>query len=98
MCARNKVATELGAGYKIFYYGINAKRNGVGITLDSELKSYCPKIKRESDRTAWLPTRGIPAYGILSVLMHPKFAVVNKRIILRIIGWHHQKILVIEPL
>ena len=31
-------AKELGQGYKLFYAGVDTRRNGVGVILDSELK------------------------------------------------------------
>ena len=48
---------ELGDGYKLFYYGVNAKRNGVGIVLSPELKIRELEVIRESDRIIWMSLR-----------------------------------------
>ena len=45
---RNK-AKELGQGYKLFY-GLDTRRNGVGIILDSELKKGVMNVEWISDR------------------------------------------------
>ncbi|XP_042886998.1 craniofacial development protein 2-like [Penaeus japonicus] len=43
-------AKEIGSGYKLFYYGTNNKRNGVGIILDPEPSKGIMEVNRESDR------------------------------------------------
>ena len=43
-------AWEMGNGCQLFYYGIDGRRNGVGIILDPELKVGVVEVKRETDR------------------------------------------------
>ena len=43
-------ACELRDGFKIFYYGMDAKRNGVEVVVDPELKKSVLSIERKSDR------------------------------------------------
>ncbi|KAI5707434.1 hypothetical protein M8J77_002507 [Diaphorina citri] len=44
-------AKELGDGYKLFYSGADGRgRNGVGIVLDSEMKTKVTSVNRRSDR------------------------------------------------
>ena len=40
----------MGNGYKLYYNGVDGRRNGVGIVLDSELKKGVLSVSRESDR------------------------------------------------
>ena len=47
-------AYELGDGFKIFYYGMDAKRNGVGVVVDPELKRSVLSVERKSDRMIWV--------------------------------------------
>ena len=47
-------ARELGNGYKLFYNGVDSKRNGVGIVLSEELKKSVLAVKRRSDRIMWM--------------------------------------------
>ena len=47
-------ARELGNGFKLFYNGLDGRRNGVGIILGEELKKGVLTVKRRSDRTMWL--------------------------------------------
>lgn len=51
---KGEKARELGNGYKIFYCGAGTKKNGVGITLDPDLKKNVLKVNRESDRLIWM--------------------------------------------
>ena len=39
-------AREIGEGYKLFYHGTTAQRNGVGIVLNEELKTKVVEVKR----------------------------------------------------
>ena len=47
-------ARELGNGYKLFYNGVDSKRNGVGIILSEELTKIVLLVKRRSDRVMWM--------------------------------------------
>ncbi|MCJ8736396.1 hypothetical protein PDJAM_G00258050 [Pangasius djambal] len=40
----------LGAGFKLFYYGVDSKRNGVGVVLKEEFGRNVLEVKRVSDR------------------------------------------------
>ncbi|KAK3523313.1 hypothetical protein QTP86_029509 [Hemibagrus guttatus] len=39
-----------GAGFKLFYYGVDSKRNGVGVVLKEEFVRNILEVKRVSDR------------------------------------------------
>ncbi|KAK3517650.1 hypothetical protein QTP70_014781 [Hemibagrus guttatus] len=43
-------ACSIGAGFKLFYYGVDSKRNGVGVVLKEELVRNVLEVKRVSDR------------------------------------------------
>ncbi|KAK3525027.1 hypothetical protein QTP86_013384 [Hemibagrus guttatus] len=43
-------AHSIGAGFKLFYYGVNSKRNGVGVVLKEEFVRNVLEVKRVSDR------------------------------------------------
>ncbi|KAK3566932.1 hypothetical protein QTP86_005597 [Hemibagrus guttatus] len=43
-------ARSIGAGFKLFYYGADSKRNGVGVVLKEELVRNVLEVKRVSDR------------------------------------------------
>ncbi|MCJ8736362.1 hypothetical protein PDJAM_G00257420 [Pangasius djambal] len=43
-------ARSIGAGFKLFYYGVDSKRNGVGVVLKEELGRNVLEVKRVSDR------------------------------------------------
>ncbi|KAK3518202.1 hypothetical protein QTP70_033895, partial [Hemibagrus guttatus] len=43
-------ARSIGAGFKLFYYGVNSKRNGVGVVLKEEFVRNVLEVKRVSDR------------------------------------------------
>ncbi|KAK3548696.1 hypothetical protein QTP70_016772, partial [Hemibagrus guttatus] len=43
-------ARSIGAGFKLFYYGVDSKRNGVGVVLKEEFVRYVLEVKRVSDR------------------------------------------------
>ncbi|KAK3513819.1 hypothetical protein QTP70_028868 [Hemibagrus guttatus] len=43
-------ARSIGAGFKLFYYGVDSKRNGVGVVLKEELVRDVLEVKRVSDR------------------------------------------------
>ena len=43
-------ARSLGAGFKLFYHGVDRKRNGVGVILKEELVRNVLEVKRVSDR------------------------------------------------
>ncbi|KAK3548010.1 hypothetical protein QTP70_002315 [Hemibagrus guttatus] len=48
-CAGPK-ARSIGAGFKLFYYGVDSKRNGVGVVLKEEFGRNVLEVKRVSDR------------------------------------------------
>ncbi|XP_047995376.1 craniofacial development protein 2-like [Leguminivora glycinivorella] len=41
---------EIGHGYQLIYHGVDARRNGVGIILDQNLKQRIINVDRKSDR------------------------------------------------
>ncbi|KAK3570874.1 hypothetical protein QTP86_029388, partial [Hemibagrus guttatus] len=43
-------ARSIGAGFKLFYYGVDSKRNGVGVVLKEEFVRHVLEVKRVSDR------------------------------------------------
>ncbi|KAK3515943.1 hypothetical protein QTP86_004940, partial [Hemibagrus guttatus] len=43
-------ARSIGAGFKLFYYGVDSKRNGVGEVLKEEFVRNVLEVKRVSDR------------------------------------------------
>ncbi|KAK3540585.1 hypothetical protein QTP70_034343 [Hemibagrus guttatus] len=43
-------ARSIGAGFKLFYYGVNSKRNGVGVVLKEEFVRNVLEVVRVSDR------------------------------------------------
>ncbi|KAK3565532.1 hypothetical protein QTP86_011931 [Hemibagrus guttatus] len=43
-------ACSIGAGFKRFYYGVDSKRNGVGVVLKEEIVRNVLEVKRVSDR------------------------------------------------
>ncbi|KAK3548042.1 hypothetical protein QTP70_003069 [Hemibagrus guttatus] len=43
-------ARSIGAGFKLFYYGVDSKRNVVGVVLKEEFVSNVLEAKRVSDR------------------------------------------------
>ncbi|KAK3526577.1 hypothetical protein QTP70_030714, partial [Hemibagrus guttatus] len=43
-------ARSIGAGFKLFYYGVDSKRNGVGVVLKEEYVRNVLEVKRVSDR------------------------------------------------
>ncbi|KAK3518728.1 hypothetical protein QTP70_010080 [Hemibagrus guttatus] len=43
-------ARSIGAGFKLFYYGVDSKRNGVGVVLKEDLVRNVLEVKRVSDR------------------------------------------------
>ncbi|KAK3536542.1 hypothetical protein QTP86_013738, partial [Hemibagrus guttatus] len=43
-------ARSIGAGFKLFYYGVDSKRNGVGVVLKEEFMRNVLEVKRVSDR------------------------------------------------
>ncbi|KAK3524491.1 hypothetical protein QTP70_029270 [Hemibagrus guttatus] len=43
-------AHSIGAGFKLFYYGVDSKRNGVGVVLKAEFVRNVLEVKRVSDR------------------------------------------------
>ncbi|MCI4382158.1 hypothetical protein PGIGA_G00260570 [Pangasianodon gigas] len=43
-------ARSIGAGFKLFYYGVDSKRNGVGVVLKEEFGRNVLEVKRVSDR------------------------------------------------
>ena len=51
---KGQKARELGEGYKLYYMGVDTRRNGVGIVLSPERKERVIQVSRESDRLIWL--------------------------------------------
>ncbi|XP_047502966.1 uncharacterized protein LOC125048346 [Penaeus chinensis] len=51
---KGEKAREMGNGYKMYYVGHEAKRNGVGIVLDPEMKEGVLQVHRKSDRVMWV--------------------------------------------
>ncbi|KAK3524437.1 hypothetical protein QTP70_028665, partial [Hemibagrus guttatus] len=43
-------ARSMGAGFKLFYYGVDSKRNGVGVILKEEFVRNVLEVKRVSDK------------------------------------------------
>ncbi|KAK3566834.1 hypothetical protein QTP86_004561 [Hemibagrus guttatus] len=43
-------ARSIGAGFKLFYYGVDSKRNGVGVVLKEEFVRNVLEVKRVPDR------------------------------------------------
>ena len=43
-------ARNIGGGYKIFYYGTDGRKNGIGIVLREKLAERVLEVKRVSDR------------------------------------------------
>ncbi|KAK3569725.1 hypothetical protein QTP86_004047 [Hemibagrus guttatus] len=43
-------ARSIGAGFKLFYYGVDSKRNGVGVVLKEEFGRNVLEVKRVSDK------------------------------------------------
>ncbi|KAK3545651.1 hypothetical protein QTP70_009568 [Hemibagrus guttatus] len=43
-------ARSIGAGFKLFYYGVDSKSNGVGVVLKEEFVRNVLEVKRVSDR------------------------------------------------
>ncbi|KAK3516413.1 hypothetical protein QTP70_010742 [Hemibagrus guttatus] len=43
-------AHSIGAGFKLFYYGVDSKRNGVGVVLKEEFVRNVLEVKRVSNR------------------------------------------------
>ncbi|KAK3516263.1 hypothetical protein QTP70_007246 [Hemibagrus guttatus] len=43
-------ARSIGAGFQLFYYGVDSKRNGVGVVLKEEFVRNVLEVKRVSDR------------------------------------------------
>ncbi|KAK3559045.1 hypothetical protein QTP86_000049 [Hemibagrus guttatus] len=54
-------ARSIGAGFKLFYYGVYSKRNGVGVVLKEEFVRNVLEVKRVSDRvmSLKLETEGV---------------------------------------
>ncbi|KAK3561816.1 hypothetical protein QTP86_014395, partial [Hemibagrus guttatus] len=47
---KDSKARSIGAGFKLFYYGVDSKRNGVGVVLKEEFVKNVLAVKRVSDR------------------------------------------------
>ncbi|KAK3558627.1 hypothetical protein QTP86_022061, partial [Hemibagrus guttatus] len=47
---KSSKARSIGAGFKLFYYGVDSKRNGVGVVLKEEFVRNVLEVKRVSDR------------------------------------------------
>ncbi|KAF7694127.1 hypothetical protein C0J45_16005 [Silurus meridionalis] len=59
-------ARNFGGGFKLFYYGVDGKRNGVGVILKEEYCKSVVEVKRVSDRVmnVKLEVEGILIYVI----------------------------------
>ena len=51
---KGQKARGMGNGYKLYYNGVDGRRNGAGIVLDPELKKGVLSVSRESDRLIWI--------------------------------------------
>ncbi|KAF7694969.1 hypothetical protein HF521_006692, partial [Silurus meridionalis] len=47
-------ARNIGGGFKLFYYGVDGKRNGVGVILKEEYSKSVVEVKNVSDRVMTL--------------------------------------------
>ncbi|KAK3507240.1 hypothetical protein QTP70_012139 [Hemibagrus guttatus] len=47
---KGRKARSIGAGFKLFYYGVDSKRNGVSVVLKEEFVRNVLEVKRVSDR------------------------------------------------
>ncbi|KAK3551724.1 hypothetical protein QTP70_023244 [Hemibagrus guttatus] len=47
---KGRKARSIGAGFKLFYYGVDSKRNGVGVILKEEFVRNVLEVKKVSDR------------------------------------------------
>ncbi|KAK3559452.1 hypothetical protein QTP86_013634, partial [Hemibagrus guttatus] len=58
---KSSKARSIGAGFKLFYYGVDSKRNGVGVVLKEEFVRNVLEVKRVSDRvmSLKLETEGV---------------------------------------
>ncbi|KAF7696112.1 hypothetical protein C0J45_14382 [Silurus meridionalis] len=43
-------ARNIGGGFKLFYHGVDGKRNGVGVILKEEFSKSVVEVKRVSER------------------------------------------------
>ncbi|KAK3553157.1 hypothetical protein QTP86_031731 [Hemibagrus guttatus] len=51
---KDSKARSIGAGFKLFYYGVDSKRNGVGVVLKEEFVRNALEVKRVSNRVMTL--------------------------------------------
>ncbi|XP_019721309.1 uncharacterized protein LOC109513350 [Hippocampus comes] len=47
---RGSKARNIGGGYKLFYHGVDGKRDGVGVIIKEKYARHVVEVKRESDR------------------------------------------------
>ncbi|XP_065662896.1 uncharacterized protein LOC136085511 [Hydra vulgaris] len=47
---KDNKARSIGGGFKLFYHGVDRKRNGVGVILKEEFGKSVVEVKRVSDR------------------------------------------------
>ncbi|KAF7686892.1 hypothetical protein C0J45_22493 [Silurus meridionalis] len=47
---KGSMARNIGGGFKLFYDGVDEKRNGVGVILKEEISKSVVEVKRVSDR------------------------------------------------
>ncbi|KAK3537270.1 hypothetical protein QTP70_007006 [Hemibagrus guttatus] len=52
-------AHSIGAGFKLFHYGVDSKRNGVGVVLKEKFVRNVLEVKRVSDRVMSLKLEGV---------------------------------------
>ena len=65
---KGQKARELGEGYKLYYMGVDNRRNGVGIVLSPEMKERVIQVSRECDRLIWLKIDlGVAAVNVVCV-------------------------------
>ncbi|KAK3544274.1 hypothetical protein QTP86_009070 [Hemibagrus guttatus] len=58
-------ARSIGAGFKLFYYGVYSKRNGVGVVLKEEFVRNVLEVKRVSDRVMSLKLEMVKLEGVM---------------------------------
>ncbi|KAI5108319.1 hypothetical protein C0J45_1913 [Silurus meridionalis] len=50
VCSGDQVERNIGGGFKLFYYGVDGKRNGVEVILKEEYSKSVVEVKRVFDR------------------------------------------------
>ena len=60
-------AKELGGGFKLYYYGVDGTKNGVGIVLESELVDKVVEVNKVCERLMW--TKLITEVGVVIIVI-----------------------------